>query len=158
MPKKKIADRPDVFQIRTPKGTHTTRKPIVDEADAIARAKLIHRIENGLVEVLKNFEVIHRLFPRPSVGMGATLCVGSDRYPATITYVSPNGKQIKFREDNAIPDTLNGYDYYSKQVYMYTQSHSMPERVARLGPKNGWLANGIPLAIGVRCKYIDPHF
>ncbi len=53
----------------------------------------------------------------PTVGMGATIHVGSDSYPATVIQVTRNGKRLVIQEDIAIRIDNNGMS--ESQEYTY---------------------------------------
>ena len=101
----------------------------------------------------------------PEVGMGATMCVGSDRYPATIIEVEFNAdglvKTIAVQEDSA--KTIGGkwpnldYEYHPnpKGNIVY---YSM-RKTGRFKQK-GWplRSPGGRIGIGHRRYYQDPSF
>lgn len=98
----------------------------------------------------------------PEVGDGATLYVGSDRYPYTIVRVAKNLKRIWAKRDDFEP--TDGHDYYGGQKYTFL---ARPDRGAELFTlrktghyikKGDALRWGSPLLIGKRDAYMDPHF
>jgi hypothetical protein len=91
----------------------------------------------------------------PTPGLGATMCVGSDRYAGTIIAVSKSGKTLQWQEDTA---TMVGGSIMSEnQEYIYA-----PNPHARITTfrqtKRGWTSHGIRLSVGVRNSYRDPCF
>lgn len=102
---------------------------------------------------------------RPTVGMGATISVGSDSYPYTIHRV--DGKSVWASQDEFKRIDKNDY-YAEQQVYKYSNTnHNKPdawkEYVLR---KNGrYVLRGkglneysVTLHIGYRRAYQDPSF
>jgi hypothetical protein len=95
-------------------------------------------------------------------GMGATVGIGSDRYPYTVIEVSPNYKTIKIQKDSYKP--ADGYNYFGNQVYEFIPDPNGPievwtlrkhGRYVRKGNKQG---NGFYLTIGNKQAYSDPGF
>ena len=92
----------------------------------------------------------------PVVGMGATICYHSDRYPATVIWVSASGKTIRIQEDNAVRTDMNGMS--ECQDYTYSPDPNGAIRTARL-TKRGWkVSKGPSVALGTRRKYYDYSF
>ena len=98
----------------------------------------------------------------PTVGMGATVGIGSDCYPYTIVSVSENLKTVIIQKDNYKP--AKGYEYYGNQVYEFTPNETGSievwtlrnhGRYVRKGDKKG---DGYYLTIGERRAYSDPSF
>lgn len=98
----------------------------------------------------------------PTLGMGATIGIGSDCYPATVIEVSANGKTIKVQRDNYTPSA--GYDYFGNQVHTFSMNpDGITEvwtlrnhgRYVRKGDKKG---NGFYISFGARRAYSDPSF
>ena len=77
----------------------------------------------------------------PAVGMGATLGVGSDRYPYTIIEVSASGKSITIQEDDAIRMDKNG-PYTEMQTYSFAPNKNGGTYVARLNEHGRWRVGG----------------
>jgi len=99
--------------------------------------------------------------PEPVVGMGATLYVGSDRYPYFISKViSP--KEIEVKRANFRRTDKNGFS--ESQTYEITPNEAAsPETFTQR--KNGrWIAKGTglrsgsTLLIGRADAYQDPSF
>ena len=98
----------------------------------------------------------------PKVGMGATLVVGSDRYPYTIIIVSENKKTIWATPDGYKPTSR--HDYYGTQDYIYTTVINATAEEFTLRKNGRWvkkgesLHTGLGLHIGERRAYQDPSF
>jgi len=102
-----------------------------------------------------------RLAVVPVVGMPATVGIGSDSYPYTVTEVSASGKSITIQRNTykAAADS----NYYGQQKYEYGELQGEPEvwtlrtdgRWRRKGTTKG---SGYYLTLGVRRAYSDPHF
>jgi hypothetical protein len=92
-------------------------------------------------------------FSIPKVGDGATICVGSDSYPATVVKVT--AKTATIQDDTFTP--APGYDYYSNQVYTYAPNVTGHRSIVRL-TKRGWRYLGTPVYFGHRRAYRDPSF
>ena len=92
----------------------------------------------------------------PTVGKGATIHSGSDRYPATIVKVT--GSQVHARQDIAEP--AEGHDYYNGQKYTYRPDPEAPVKVFRKNKHGRYQASGgyPKLSIGIRSRYEDPSF
>jgi len=95
-------------------------------------------------------------------GMGATVSIGSDSYPATVIEVSPDYKKVTIQMDSYKP--AEGYEYYGNQVYEYSPNpNGLIEvwtlrnhgRYAKKGSKKG---SGWCLTLGSRRAYSDPSF
>jgi len=92
----------------------------------------------------------------PKVGDGATILSWSDRTPATVVFVSENGKTIHIQEDNAVRTDSNGMS--ECQSYSFTANPSAPIQVVRL-TKKGWkIVKGSRILVGSRSKYHDYSF
>lgn len=87
----------------------------------------------------------------PRVGLGATLCFPSDRYPYTIVAVSASGKQITIQADD-----YQNQDPWPDQNYLYYVNKNSATLVARL-TKRGWKVKGTPVIIGFRRAYQAPE-
>lgn len=88
-------------------------------------------------------------------GMGVTWMCGSDMNPGTIIEVSKNRKRVVCQEDKSIRDS-------EEQVYNY-ERNPLGETFVFTKRNNGrWVMlkhkNSPSLALGVRRKYLDPHF
>ena len=96
--------------------------------------------------------------PLPAVGMGATILAWSDRYAATIIYVSASRKLVRVQHDRSRRTDNNGA-FTEAQSYEYSRDPNGSVETYRLG-KRGWRAQGggCGLLIGHREEYRDPHF
>lgn len=94
----------------------------------------------------------------PSIGMGATIRIGSDSYPATIIQVTRNGKRIVLQEDDATRTDKNGLS--ELQEYTYQSNPNGTTHIATLRKDGRYRLQGeqIPVSIGIRRKYYDPSF
>lgn len=100
--------------------------------------------------------------PAPTVGMGANICMWTDRHAATVIEVSANGKTVTVQEDTATrADNLGMSDC---QSYTYTANPNASKQVFTLR-KNGRLvrqgesmASGTVLSLGRRDQYHDYSF
>lgn len=90
----------------------------------------------------------------PTVGMGATMCGWSDRYPATIVKITPT--QIHVQEDHAVRTDTNGMS--ESQDYTYTPNPAARIMVFRRTKRGYRSAEGRGLVVGVREKYYDFSF
>lgn len=98
---------------------------------------------------------------RPEVGDGMTKVVGSDRYPFTVVKVSPSGRRIEVRADNALvkPARKSGIVEYE-----YTYDEDAPAYELSLRKNGRWVIigesarSGSHFVLGQRRKYLDPHF
>jgi len=92
----------------------------------------------------------------PKVGDGATLLSWTDRFPATVVWVSPSGKTIHLQEDNAV--RKDNYGMSEVQQYEFSPNPEAPIQVARL-TKKGWkVLKGKQVLIGHRSRYYDYSF
>ena len=98
----------------------------------------------------------------PKVGVGATIGIGSDCYPATVIEVSKNGRTVTVQMDNYKPS--EGYEYYGNQVYDFIPNPNGAKEVwtlrnhgryARKGVKKG---SGCNISFNGRRAYSDPSF
>lgn len=92
----------------------------------------------------------------PTVGMGATMVMWTDRLPFTVIAVSKSGKTVTVQEDNAV--RMDGNGMSECQTYVFTRN---PEgaifKVRKL--KNGqWACKGQKFTLGSRSKYHDYSF
>jgi hypothetical protein len=94
--------------------------------------------------------------PTPEVGMGATLLSWTDRYPATVVWVSPSGKTLHLQEDNAERVDDNGMS--ECQSYRFTPNPAAAVQVARLTAKGWKVVKGKRVLLGRREKYYDYSF
>jgi hypothetical protein len=94
----------------------------------------------------------HSLSPTPEIGMGATVYMWSDRFPATVTAISDSGKTITLTEDRV----TKWENYYGTEFAPGTGSTWTARKT-----KNGtWktLRAGEGVTLGRRSAYRDPSF
>lgn len=92
----------------------------------------------------------------PVVGMGATLCVGSDRYPYTIVAVSKSGKSFTMQADNVT--SVSGTFQQGNVVSKFEPNLNGPTVKVRFNHLGRWVSGGTTIRIGGRDYYLDPHF
>lgn len=94
----------------------------------------------------------------PTIGMGATIQIGSDSYPATVIQITQNGKRIVLQEDNATRTDNNGLS--ELQEYTYQANPNGAIHIATLRKDGRYRLTGgkTPVSIGIRRKYYDPSF
>lgn len=97
----------------------------------------------------------------PKVGDGATICVGSDRYGATVVEVRGT-KTVVIQYDDITP--APDHDYYAHQRYIHTPNPKAEKEVFTLR-KNGYFVRqgtgskwGAHAVFGRRDSYRDPSF
>lgn len=99
---------------------------------------------------------------RPQSGDAATVCIGTDRYAATIVGVSVCGKKVTVRDDSS--RAIKGSDYYGTQRYEYLAAPEAMTRQFSLRKSGAWRLvgekdqSGYGLIIGERRTYNDPSF
>lgn len=99
--------------------------------------------------------------PKPTVGMGCTVLMWTDRHAATIVDVNKSGKTIKIQRDIAERVDTNGMS--EGQEYTFKANPNAPVETFTLR-KNGFYvqkgdsANGCKLFIGTREEYYDFSF
>lgn len=92
----------------------------------------------------------------PKVGDGATILGWTDRHPATVVWVSENGKTIHLQEDDAKRTDSNGMS--ECQSYLFVPNPKAAVQVARLTPKGWKIVKGSRVRVGSREKYHDFSF
>lgn len=101
----------------------------------------------------------------PKIGDGATIVLWSDRYAATVTAVSPDGRTVTVREDKAI--RTDSYGMSETQHYQYEPDPNGRETVFTLRRVRGqslWVRkgdrpfDGVKLWMGCRRHYYDYSF
>jgi len=108
---------------------------------------------------MKNDHYYFNIDPiEPEVGMGATLSIGSDCYPATIIETNKTKTKIIIQQD--LQEIDEGYDYYSNQVYKFIRNPDGEKRTFTLRKNGYWMEmNGRQiLSIGHKRAYQDPSF
>lgn len=98
----------------------------------------------------------HSLSPKPEVGMGATIHMWSDRYPATVVAVSDSGKTVTLREDK-VTDWEPHPSGYGKAFADDPSGRTFRARIRKNGT---WrtMGAGEGVTLGSRAAYRDPHF
>lgn len=98
---------------------------------------------------------------KPEIGMGVTYCIGSDRYPCTISKVV-NDRQIEVQADEFRADV--GHDYYGNQKWIIIQNPDGTPTTLTLRKNGRWVQAGETMnssglyRIGERDAYQDPSF
>lgn len=93
---------------------------------------------------------------KPEVGMGATLCYPSDRYPYTIVSVSKSGYKIVIQADTAVV-TKPMKQYGDPVEYRYERNPQGRMMSAFRNQRGVYKASGITVHIGDRRKYLAPE-
>lgn len=88
----------------------------------------------------------------PYVGQPATVCVGTDRHPATVIAVSRSGAKVTVRQDRAIRLDDNGMS--DSQHYAFEEDPAGEVRVFHRG-EHGYRARGYVLRLGARSAFHD---
>jgi hypothetical protein len=91
--------------------------------------------------------------PLVDLDSGATIYIGSDRYPATV--IRKTARMIETRRDKATP--TDKHDYYGDQDYTYERDPS-GEVERWYWSSRGWKKPGATCRIGERSRYSDPSF
>lgn len=94
--------------------------------------------------------------PQPSVGMGITVLMWTDRHAGTITRVSPSGKTFWFQEDIATRTDKNGMS--DSQSYEFMPNPDASIQCARLTKSGAYKCNGTQIRVGDRDAYHDYSF
>lgn len=90
----------------------------------------------------------------PEIGMGATICGWSDRYPATIVKITKT--QVHVQHDDYKRIDSNGMS--EQQEYEYTRNTNGPVIVFRLSRGGLRSKSGNYLCVGRRERYYDFSF
>jgi hypothetical protein len=92
----------------------------------------------------------------PTVGMGATRLMHTDRHAYTVVWVSKSGKTIRVQEDHAKRTDSNGMS--ESQTYEHTRNTEGIIHTVRL-TKRGWRSKQAgSFALGYRSTYHDFSF
>ncbi len=91
----------------------------------------------------------------PEIGMGATICGWTDRYPATIVKITKT--QVHVQEDNYKRIDNRGY-YTEDQEYEYSRNPDAYVQIFRMTKRGLRSKSGNGLSIGHRNRYNDPCF
>lgn len=89
-------------------------------------------------------------------GLGATLCVGSDRYAYTLVGWTANGEIVYVTADKATRIDKNGQS--ESQEYSHESQDVVPEKAVWSRQQKRYRLNGMNLYLGVRRAYSDPGF
>lgn len=92
-----------------------------------------------------------------TIGMGATFCIGSDSYPATVIDITPSGKTVTIQEDNY--EIISGSSHDGSAEYTYSANPNGRVISFRYSTKSkNWKNSSYRAYFGIRRKYYDPHF
>lgn len=94
----------------------------------------------------------------PVVGMPATICMLSDRHPATVIAVSKSGKKVTVRKDNW--KVISGSEHDGSAKYEYSEDTTGPTYEFTLRKDGRWkeVKGSDRLRLGHRERYYDPSF
>jgi len=95
----------------------------------------------------------------PSLGMGATIHIGSDRVAATIIQITHNYKRIVLQEDMATRTDQNGMS--ESQTYTYQPDFNGKLWYASKRKDGRWRVSGgnyLLVSLGVRNSYYGYSF
>jgi hypothetical protein len=95
----------------------------------------------------------------PTVGMGATLVYGSDRYPAKVVRVSRSGRTCWVKNVRSV--VISGSTRDGSAVYVYGTETDDNEKEIRVNKSHagGWKRQGGGnVWLGRQERYSDPHF
>lgn len=98
----------------------------------------------------------------PEIGMGATIAIGTDRYPATVVHVSlfktglrqGQVRQVTVQQDTA---TVSGGTWPNLE-YEYNPDPNGRVFVYTVDNRGKLFSHGARLLLGYRRRYNDPHF
>jgi hypothetical protein len=95
---------------------------------------------------------------QPIIGMGCTIHQFTDKTPATIIEVSPNGKKISLQEDAFTRTDTRGFS--ELQDYSYAPNKDGVIYVATLRKNGKWQILGTKniVSLGERKRYYDYSF
>jgi hypothetical protein len=98
------------------------------------------------------------IFEELSIGMGATIQIGSDRIAATVVQVTYGEKRIVLQEDIATRIDQNGMS--ESQQYIYQTDTNGKLWYASKRKDGRWRISGssMPVSLGVRDYYYDFSF
>ena len=96
----------------------------------------------------------------PTVGMGATIYLWSDRYAATVTKVSASGKTIWLIEDSWDINAENREGLGGGYGSNFRPNPNGRTHKATLRANGTWKTTGSHngVTLGTRAAYRDPHF
>ena len=92
--------------------------------------------------------------PIPTVGMGCTILMWSDRHAATVVEIK-SARRIVIQQDNAERTDKNGMS--ESQEYTYTPNTNAAKRVFFLNKRGRWVeqGGGNGLLLGQRIEFYD---
>ncbi|WP_051442080.1 hypothetical protein [Arthrobacter sp. H14] len=117
--------------------------------------------ENTMSQSISN-QIAARTKPDvPTVGMGATELMASDRRAGTIIAINHDGRQLTFQRDKAKRTDSNGMS--DDQSYGYSPNPGAQKRVYTRRKNGQWCLQGTVagravLAVGYRREYHDYSF
>ncbi len=93
------------------------------------------------------------------IGTGATLCLGSDRYPYTVISISGSGKTIQIQADTIAA-------FISEHTALFTPNSNGTVLTVRMSKDGMWRVSATcggmqsrpRVTIGERASYRDPSF
>jgi hypothetical protein len=102
----------------------------------------------------------------PEIGMGITVTIGSDRYPATIVQIKKSKNDIVssffFQRDKIVGCRDDQNSYYEKEgylTYLYTPNPNAPLEIAKLTISGSYKTDeGFYVYVGERQHRQDPSF
>lgn len=100
--------------------------------------------------------------PTPTVGMGCTILMASDRLAGTIVEVSKSGRTIAMQRDKA--ELVEGSTMSESQQYEFKPNPDAEKRYFTLRKNGAYvkanepMRSGTQLRIGDRLEYRDPSF
>lgn len=93
----------------------------------------------------------------PTVGMGATLVLWSDRQPFEVVRVSASGKTCWIKPVSS--GIVSGSEQDGSAVYEFGEVDSAsPEHRVFKSKNGGWKSSSGKVWLGVQQQYYDPHF
>jgi hypothetical protein len=96
--------------------------------------------------------------PAPTVGLGATQLLYSDRHAGTITWVSPSGKTLRWRADEATRTDSLGLSDVQRYSYHPREGRVEDDVIVRLNRKGQWVSGARHFQIGARDEHYDFGF
>lgn len=115
-------------------------------------------VDKAAIMLKKQYVEQEAIEYRPEVGDGATISIGSDRFPATIVEVLENGK-VRIQQDNY--KLVSGTEQDGSAVYSYSPDKDGNKYLCYQDQRGNWKVWGDlnkHVALGSRRRYNDPHF
>lgn len=114
---------------------------------------------NSLINAVMGAETIGQ--PSPTVGMGGTILMWTDRVAVTVIAVNTNKTRVVVQEDLAVRTDSNGLS--EVQSYAYRPNPNGRTTVFTLRKNGAWVRakepmTGTRLTLGRREAYRDPSF